>query len=204
MNGSNLLYNFAFFLLGGLIVYALKPFLGSYSAKKGENLATKEDIAQITKVQEDIKAQISDEKWDRQKQWEMKRDAISDVVRAIHPLTSALEGLVTLHLVHPDPNTATRRDETPDERKARENFVLCLENFECARFLATLFVGDALRTALSECYTAYRTECATVMQERLSYYSTHMEARVQKVNTVFKAAREELNIENNGHVAAVN
>ena len=36
MNGSSVPYNFVCFLLGGVIVYAFRPFLGSYSAKKGE------------------------------------------------------------------------------------------------------------------------------------------------------------------------
>ena len=76
MNFLYFLNSLSLVILILLIVNVFKPFIGSYSAKKGENLATKEDIAQLTKIAEGIRAEISDKYWDRQKQWEMRRDAV--------------------------------------------------------------------------------------------------------------------------------
>jgi hypothetical protein len=45
----------AFFLLGLLV----REFLPSYLRKKAENLATKEDIAQITKLQKAVEHQFA-------------------------------------------------------------------------------------------------------------------------------------------------
>jgi len=68
----------------------LGSYLGSYLKKKGENLATHEDVAQLvaqmeatTKATKMIEASISNEVWDRQKQWELKRQAILEGLQAI-------------------------------------------------------------------------------------------------------------------------
>ena len=60
----------------------LGSLVGAYLKKKGENLATHEDIgklveqvAAVTKTTKEIEAKISDEVWGRQRLWEMKRDA---------------------------------------------------------------------------------------------------------------------------------
>jgi hypothetical protein len=59
------------------------PYLGGYARKKGENLATHEDIGKVTKqvaavttTTEQIKTEISDESWGRQRRWELKREVL--------------------------------------------------------------------------------------------------------------------------------
>jgi predicted oxidoreductase len=77
----------ALIFLGGLFTAS---FLPSYMKEKGENLATHEDmdklVAQVeatTRATKAIEARISHEVWDRQRQWEMKRDAVISVVQAL-------------------------------------------------------------------------------------------------------------------------
>jgi hypothetical protein len=50
-------------------------YFGSYAKKKGENLATKEDIAEVTRLTKDIESRISNEVWVDQRNWQAKRDA---------------------------------------------------------------------------------------------------------------------------------
>ena len=59
--------------------FTIRAYLGSYLKKKGENLATHEDIdkllAQVTAVTQatkEIEAKISVDVWERQKKWEIK------------------------------------------------------------------------------------------------------------------------------------
>jgi hypothetical protein len=75
----------------------LGTFIGSYLKKKGENLASREDIeilvhqmAAITQTTKEIEARISDEAWDRQKLWEMKREVLFEAVKRITEVDNAL------------------------------------------------------------------------------------------------------------------
>jgi hypothetical protein len=65
-------------------------FIGSYLKKKGESLATHEDIKMlvdqvriVTQATKEIEAKISNEIWNRQRQWELRRDAVYSVMQAM-------------------------------------------------------------------------------------------------------------------------
>lgn len=71
------------FVAGGAGAY-----LGSYLKKKGENLATHEDIDKlvdqvkaVTKATKEIEAKISDDVWSRQKRWEVQQAALLETLR---------------------------------------------------------------------------------------------------------------------------
>jgi hypothetical protein len=73
-----------------IIASGLAAYLGSYLKKKGENLATHEDIdkllAQVTAVTQatkEIEAKISVDVWERQKKWEIKKDALLEAVKEL-------------------------------------------------------------------------------------------------------------------------
>jgi len=93
--------------MGNLIVSALAviggwlgAYFGAYMKKKGENLATHEDIdklvaqmAAITKATKEIESKISSDVWDRQKQWELKRDVLLEATKRLVGLENALVGI---------------------------------------------------------------------------------------------------------------
>jgi uncharacterized protein YoxC len=75
-------------------------YYGAYLKKKGENLATHEDIAKlkeqvqvITTTTKEIETKISDEAWNRQKRWELKREVLFDTVKSLADLWDALIAL---------------------------------------------------------------------------------------------------------------
>jgi hypothetical protein len=68
----------------------LGAYLGSYLRKKGENLATQEDIRKLTQMTKEIEAKVSTEMWDRQKRWELKRDVMFEATKRLAELNSAL------------------------------------------------------------------------------------------------------------------
>jgi hypothetical protein len=85
------------FILGGAGAY-----LGSYLKRKGENLATHEDIdklvdqvAAVTTTTKEIEAKISRDLWDRQKHWEAKRDILFDAAKRLHDVENKLSSLYT-------------------------------------------------------------------------------------------------------------
>src|ERR1700693_4752253 len=81
----------------------LGALLGPYLKKKGENLATHEDLQKlvaqneaITTATKRIETKISSEVWDRQKQWEIKRDVLFEAIRRTAEVDDALHQLKAL------------------------------------------------------------------------------------------------------------
>jgi hypothetical protein len=75
--------NAALLFLLPLIGSGIGTFLVSYLKKKGENLATHEDIkmlvgqmAAVTQATKQIEASIADDFWGKQKRWELQRDVL--------------------------------------------------------------------------------------------------------------------------------
>src|SRR5208283_2457485 len=65
-------------------------YLGAYLRKKAENLATREDLDKlveqvraVTTATKEIEARISDEAWNREKMWELKRDVLLEAVKGL-------------------------------------------------------------------------------------------------------------------------
>ena len=141
MNVLNSLVGLNSVILIFLVVNVFKPFIGSYAAKKGENLATKQDIAQLTRIAEGIRAEISDKVWDRQKQWEMKRDSVIEAIRVRTRYSNALAKLGGLLRVIVD-----ERSDEFDRHKQRvaEAYFHCAEcdsEYECANLILDLIFG---------------------------------------------------------------
>lgn len=77
-------------ILGALFIGG---YLKSYFSKKGENLATKEDIEKLTRVQEEIKTELSERTWSKQRHWDLKRDTALEVMRVFGELQQLLNTL---------------------------------------------------------------------------------------------------------------
>jgi hypothetical protein len=84
---------------GGLSLVGgwLGAYLGAYLKKKGENLATHEDIDKIvdqmravTAATKEIESKIDGKVWDRQRRWELKRDVLFDINKSITEMVNTL------------------------------------------------------------------------------------------------------------------
>jgi hypothetical protein len=82
------------------IVAGVGAYLGAYLKKKGENLATREDIkelkeqvAMVTRTTEEIKTEISDAAWNRQRLAEMKREVLFEAIKRLAENHDALKNL---------------------------------------------------------------------------------------------------------------
>jgi hypothetical protein len=89
-------------------------FLAFYLRRKGENLATHEDIAKlveqvkaVTTATKNIEAKISQDMWDQQKRWEIKREVLFEAVRRVAAAKRALTGLYSMLKVE-------RAEDNPD------------------------------------------------------------------------------------------
>jgi len=80
-----------------LLAGAFGGYLAGYMRKKGENLATHEDIgkltdqvAAVTRTAKEIEAKISSDMWDRQKRWELKREVLFEATKRLAAVDDAL------------------------------------------------------------------------------------------------------------------
>lgn len=195
-------------LLGWIVRGALVPYLDGYSRRKGENLATKEDIAQLTKIAEGIKAEISDRVWDRQEKWKLKRDLLIEVIRVLGEYTDALKSLIAIH------SCPASEDEDWIEFQSRQlqNEAKDFENYDRKFFrtmyVARLVIGKELHRALTECATEMRSISRKILNEELACIKRSdseprprkltefdSEVLVQKIMPAILLARRTLEIE---------
>lgn len=204
MNLFNLLGYLASFILGCVVVYVFKPFLGSYSAKKGENLATKEDIAQITKVQEEIKAKISDDAWDRQRQWELRRDVVLDSVRALADLDGAVR---EFHVAWSGPagNPTKEAEDALKSMKieAIKSFQRCSSSYQRAHTIADVAIGGKLSRSISG-YFQFALPLVGGMQSGQITDRDSQKGLAKLHNEVILSAREALRINEAGDLPVLN
>ncbi len=185
-------------LAGASLVGAV---IGAYAKRKGENLATHEDLdklvaqmAAVTETAENIKAAISDDLWDRQKQWEMRRDAVFEAVRTLGQLDNAL---LELHVAY---SVSTSRDDFVAQNRLEkgDSFNTIGSNLDGARFLADAIVGRPLGKALSDCVFGMRMVAKDIMHGDAGRYTATQRERAIQILAVYAAVRRELKLENAG------
>jgi hypothetical protein len=116
------------------------PYLGGYSRKKGENLATHEDIeklreqvAAVTTTTEQIKTEISDAAWNRQKRWELKREVLFEASKRLSEITDTLGMLHALFVEEQQSGHAV-----DERRKAFDRFQRAQTAFGETIYLAAM------------------------------------------------------------------
>lgn len=106
------------------IAAGVGAYVGSYLKKRGENLATKDDFddlkeqtRQLTQATKEIEARISDQLWNRQRRWELKRDTLLEATKRLTEVNDAIYGWVA---VMSYPQSRSKRD-LDDELSAPVN-----------------------------------------------------------------------------------
>lgn len=159
--------NLAWVLLAA-IASGFGGYVGAYLKKKGENLATHEDLDKLveqikatTDATKRIEDQISQEAWDRQRHWEMKRDAVIAAIQALlackHAITICVAMLKTLKDAGIDPRThvrgaeeATRFNQAISELEAKHLItqLTCSQEFWKCLWDAKVIIGNFGSAAL--------------------------------------------------------
>jgi hypothetical protein len=119
-------------------------FLGAYLKKKGENLATREDIhdvvtqvSAVTEVTKQIEAKISNDLWLRQTHFQIKRDALFEAMKELAMAEYRLGSLARAFALAGVPG------ETKKEIVDRWNETSAA--FSRAKLLAVLVCGDEVQ-----------------------------------------------------------
>jgi hypothetical protein len=87
-------------LLLEVVIVGVGIYLAAYLKKKAQNLATREEFkelekqtAALTRTTAQIEADIKGSLWDRQKQWELKREILFDAAKRVAQIENALGNL---------------------------------------------------------------------------------------------------------------
>ncbi len=195
-----------YFYPGVVVASLIGAFLGAYFRRKGENLATHEDLdklvtqmAAVTETTENIKAAISDDVWDRQEQWKLRRDAIIEVMRDISSVRRALVDVSGTFVSGP-----YVLPTTDDQEKKLAQFYEHFSRFFCSKFVVEVVTGEELTHSLDE----FRKYVDDVIKNVINWKASLEDVAIQKAlaektNAAIQAARKELGIKSEDGLSLV-
>ena len=196
------------FFPGMFVASLFGAAVGAYFKRRAENLATHDDLdklveqmAAVTQTTENIKAAISDDVWDRQRQWELRHDAILEAIRAHADLESALVNLnscLSGYLSQPE-NMLTDKTNT-QVSEACQRFRDSRNSFMRAYHIANLAVGGQFSKDLSA-YFLLSGGVSNDMTDKKSFLdSAKSKALALSGNNVILSARQALGIKDAGDI----
>lgn len=176
-------------------------YYGAYFRKKGENLATHEDIDKlvdqvraVTTTTKEIESQISGELWDRQKRWELKRDILFELVRTI---PSAFDTLTSLTSFCKSEIEMTGKGATPRTAMMIEvsrAWMDAANKFDGATLLANLVCSPELSTKLFAISALMRNVGGKNISGKPEAFQTSLRDMLAQRQEIWLLLRKEMNI----------
>ena len=146
-------------------------FLGAYMKKKGENLATHEDIEKlldqvraVTTTTKEIEAKISGQMWDRQKRWEVRRDILFEAAKGLGKIKDALSELVAAYRTDFEANLQGNYERTQRRIKYNQELLDAAASFDNTSLLVGLICGDDAHTSVMQ-FSLFTRELARKAME---------------------------------------
>jgi len=177
---------------------AVGAYFGAYLRKKGENLATHEDINKlldqvraVTTTTKEIEAKISSDVWDQQKRWELKRDALFEVTKK---LGLAQDALYTLGAVYKTNKQSTQisPERIQSTTKIYAEWNEAVGELERAGLLLELVCGAEVQRELRAFTIFMRWIAKEVANGRPEALTESTKELVIKANAVVIAMRREI------------
>jgi hypothetical protein len=176
-------------------------YLGSYLKRKGENLATHEDISQlvtqvraVTTATKEIEAKISDEVWDRQKRWELKREVLFEATKQTAILKdklTALHGFYQTEKISTLPSSTERHEKRV---RVTAEFNGAANDFQQATMLVGLVCGEELERSLL-LFVRFASHLAeTISNGQPEAFMTSTKELAAHMNALLDAMRKELEL----------
>ena len=175
-------------------------FLGAYMKKKGENLATHEDIGKlvaqmeaVTKATKEIEANILNKSWNRQRHWEMRRDAIFNVMQALGKADESL---------HSFSNVIDLQNKLGDSHalqftheRAASRLIEDIDDFDKKRALSLIVCDTPMNDSLMALKKDMRDLASKLMEGESVRYADVVPKLRPNFAMAFALARRELEIE---------
>jgi hypothetical protein len=174
-------------------------YLGSYLKKKGENLATHEDldklvdqVALVTQTTKLIEAAISGDVWDRQKRWELKREVLLEAARRMAEVDDAL---LSLHSVHKFVSQPEGPDWEQKKSNAQQRWNRASTVFQETRVLVEIVCGREAKVAFEQFDSLGTNIFVKIGKGDFEAYSNSKTDYLKSLLAARAAIRKELGIE---------
>jgi hypothetical protein len=178
-------------------------YFKSYLTKKADNLATKEDFkdlkqqtSELRQATKEIEAKIDDQMWNRQRQWELKRDILVDVIKAMGEARNAQYGVIAAWTgAKSDSTEAAQNQWRIKKSETSELWRQAAGRLEGCRIMAAILgdpnINDTLRGYGNALRYAYK---AITNNEPEEHFTQLMETLNQYDRETLAAARTALGI----------
>jgi hypothetical protein len=176
-------------------------FLGSYLKRKGENLATHEDIDKlveqvraVTTATKEIEAKISSDVWDRQKRWEVKREVIFEVTKRIALVQDKLGSLQAVYQTESEERKKGKPEWPGRTARALAEFSEAANNLDQATLPVSLACGAEVRESLFAFLVFTRQLAVKITEGNLEVFMASIKELLTKSNAVTVAMRKEIGV----------
>ena len=184
------------FISGGVGAY-----LGSYLKRKAENLATHEDIEKlvdqvraVTTATKEIEAKISSDVWDRQKQWELKREILFNAAKTLSKIENKLLSPHTFWRMRMSEEIQGEESKIRLENQYATEWQEAFSSFEETETLVSVTCSKETMMALAELGDLLRKTAAKIVNGDLETYTKTKEERDKKFVITKVQIRKELGI----------
>jgi len=189
---------------------ALVPFLsagagayfGGYLKKKDENLATHEDfdnlikeVAIVTRTTKEIENKLSHEVWNRQRRWELKREAIFELAKRVAGVKDAVTSLYAVYKT----DKRSKNEEGGEGRPEKRNLVAgeyneAINRLDEAFLLVAVVCGDDLVKTAGGFLLFIRNLAQEIMDGNFEKFDSSMPEVGANLKALNVAMRKEMGV----------
>jgi hypothetical protein len=197
-------------VLSFILGVVFRPYFTGYATKKGENLATHEDIDKlvdqvkaVTEATKKIETEMSSGFWDKQKRWEMKREVLFEAARRISEIDEVmLRSTIVLKQYRAkekewEAGAPSLQDEANWKEVRRDAVVewrKTLSDFDVSRAFVLIVCSPEAAQAFIELGTFLTTLAAQITEEPNAYDTGRTEL-YRKILLAQRAIRKELEVD---------
>jgi len=184
-----------------LVAAFVGSYLAAYLKKKGENLATHEDIdklveqvSAVTAATKKIEAKVSDEVWGRQRRWELRRDILFEIARKAG---SERHAITQLYVIYQTEEQNEKQGILPRLEKrveACEGWDRAASDFEGMLIVVSASCGPDLEKSMHEFGLFMRSLAREILDGNAQAFVNRLDELRVKTEAVTRGIRKELEI----------
>lgn len=167
-----------------------KKYAESYVDQKAQNLATKEDVKEITRLTKTVEEDIKRSSLVEQKRWDSKKEVYYDLLHKLNELRTATAVVMNLYDPEEDQKYLKRNAKHYEDNKKRQRELL----FEIGNVVSVvkLFVNDNAEQALEKLVFGFKTAANLPNENPFAFFKAYAALANETYNIVLKAAKADL------------